>query len=178
MSTTSIAPTATNGPKLSGEKLHRRLQKLQNIRRVPPLDINDTESDSPAQSAASGSLAIRRTKKKRKPTKKLKSVVRLQYKTPSRVQLFLLFNFFLLYFPPWFLLIAGAYYPFYASAFLSFFRLYVNIGSCINPVLHGFRDPRFRMMPRNWRARILPTNSSETSLRNTVFSHSTRGNFF
>lgn len=180
LSTTTFVPTATNGPKLSGEKLHRRLQQLKSIRRVPPSDINDTESDSPPQSAKSESLAIKRIKKKRKPTKRLKSVVRLKYKNPSRVQLFLLFNFFFLYFPPWVLLTVGAYYPLYASAFLSLFRLYVNVGSCVNPVLHGFRDPRFRLMPKNWRSRIRPTTSSETSisLRNTYFSQAVRGNYF
>lgn len=128
---------------------------LANIRRMPPPDPEEEEEEEP-QSVASD---VKRKKKKRKPTKKLKSVVRLQFKRLGRVQLADMTAFFLLYIPPCFILMAAVHYPLYSSVMLSLFRIFVNMISSIIPLLLAMRHPRFRLTPRSWRSKIRPATA-------------------
>lgn len=150
-STASLASSTTHGPKLSGERLHKRLQQLNNIRRVPPADDEESESRQVKPTAPK--------RKKRRPTKKMKSVIRLQWKWPSRVQLVTITAFVLLYSPPVCLLVAGIYSPSYVSTLLSIYRVFLNITCCVNPIFHRLCHPRLRITPRGCRTKIRPVTS-------------------
>ncbi|XP_057375206.1 uncharacterized protein LOC130696143 [Daphnia carinata] len=158
VSTNSVkGSTADN--KLSAEKLHHRLQQLNNARMafLPDPDSRSQSQSSHAHSRRE-SNSKRRPKKKRKQVKNYKGLKQIQWENPTSVQITIMLSFVIFYFPPWFLLVAGIYIPQYATMFLSIFRLLVNVGSSLNPVLQGFRHPRFALkMVRTWR-KIYPSS--------------------
>ncbi|KAI9565293.1 hypothetical protein GHT06_009081 [Daphnia sinensis] len=160
VSTTSVKGASADN-KLSTEKLHHRLQQLNDARMafLPDPDSRSQSQSSHAHSRPeSNSNFRRRPKKRRKQVKKYKGLKQIQWENPTSVQITIMLSFVIFYFPPWFLLVAGNHMPQYATIFLSIFRLLVNVGSSINPVLQGFRHPRFALkMVRTWR-KIYPSS--------------------
>lgn len=148
---------ADSALKLSVERLHQRLQQLNDSRPIPPPD-----PESP-QSSFSTSITVerKRTKKKRKPpSKKFKRVKRIQLERPNRVQVSVLLSFAFFYMPPWLLLVVAIYIPHHATNLLPILRLLINVINSINPLLQGFRHPRFAIkLARTWR-KIYPVHNN------------------
>lgn len=170
ISTNSAAETLADSTlKLSIERLHRRLQQLNDTRPVPPPDPESPQSSF----TTSKPVGRKRTKKKRKHSKKLKGVKRLQLECPNRVQVSVMLSFFFLYFPPWCLLLAGIYLSGHATVLLSLLRLIINLINSLNPFLQGFRHPRFALKMARTLRKIYPAinhlsrNTSGTSQVNS-----------
>ena len=149
ISTNSVPETLTVSPlKLSIERLHQRLQRLNNTRPQLPLDAESPDDSSPTRTISTR----KRVKKKRKSSKKLRSVKRLQFERPSHVQITVMASFIVLYFSIWFLLLIGKECPDYSNIILSVCRLLINIISTVNPLVQGFRHPRFALrIIKSWR---------------------------
>lgn len=152
---------ANNALKLSGERLHQRLQQLNDARPVSSPDYPESPSQSSfSQSRPTSRNRRRHQKKKRKPLTKFKKIKGIQWERPTSIQVTVLVSFLILYLPPWFLLMAGIYMPKHATMFLCIFRLLINVGSSVNPILQGFRHPRFALkMVRTWR-KIYPSSKN------------------
>jgi hypothetical protein len=159
LSTNSVHETITNTAlKLSVEKLHQRLQQLSDARPISSPDPETPSPDSFPQSRPASENRRKRQKKKRKPIFKFKKVTLIQWERPTSIQVAVMVAFVILYLPPWVLLAAGIYLPQHATIFLSIFRLLINVGSSVNPILQGFRHPRFALrMVRTWR-KVYPSS--------------------
>lgn len=159
LSTNSVYETiANNALKLSVERLHQRLQQLSDARPVSSPDPESPSQSSFSQSRPNSKNRRRHQKKKRKPLTKFKKIKGIQWERPTSIQVTVMVTFVILYLPPWFLLMAGIYLPKHATMFLSIFRLLINVASSVNPILQGFRHPRFALrMVRTWR-KIYPSS--------------------
>lgn len=168
---TSSVHEATAENKLSSEKLHHRLQQLNHARVAvsPNADPRSQSQSSYASSERASNPRRKRQKKRRKKLKKHTGLTQIQWESPTIMQVTVMLSFVIFYFPPWFLLVAGIHMPEYATIFMSIFRLLINVGSSLNPVLQGFRHPRFALkMLRTWR-KVYPST--------VIFSKDSSGDF-
>lgn len=147
-----------NSLKLSIERLHQRLQQLNNARPILPPDPESPLSSSMSASRPVSHKARGRLKKKKMVKRKFRGVKRIQLERPTRIQVMIMVSFVFFYFPPWLLLFAGIHMAHHATIFLTIIRLLINVVNALSPVLHGLRHPRIALtMARTWR-HVYPLN--------------------